>query len=404
MRGRIYTEEKCPICGGIFYHDEKRGGLFCKLHPDVAAAGKFIIRFGRAITKRFSSYLEAERFLTGLRFECDRGVFDERDYKRDNPLGFENLANKWLEQRKRSKVKPKTVKSDGNFLGKAIQIWGNRNIKTIGTAEVDDFLMADHRTPAGKPISDKTRSNMASCLHHFFSWVCKRDKAIEMPDFPIISFELGWRNIVSIEDQQTIIDEVKRISWDINPKIWLGVKLLATYIKIRPDEMRMVRERDIHLDQAIIHIRNPKEGSKHQGKYAYLDEEDIDLIKGMPKAMDPDMFFFRHLPGRSGVAAGEQFGPAYFRKYWNKACNNLGIKGVDLYGGTKHSTATALGEVLTPEQIKRGGTGSATNKAFERYMQPHRNEATRVTAAIRSLQKRKKAEVIDLKQKREMGS
>jgi len=29
--------------------------------------------------------------------------------------------------------------------------------------------------------------------------------------------------------------------------------------------------------------------------------------------------------------------------YWfiGKACDNPGVKGVDLYGGTKHSTATA---------------------------------------------------------------
>ena len=54
---------------------------------------------------------------------------------------------------------------------------------------------------------------------------------------------------------------------------------------------------------------------------------------------------------------GEQFGPKYFKKWWDKACENLGIKGVDLYGGTKHSTATALGELHTPEEIKRGGTG-----------------------------------------------
>jgi hypothetical protein len=30
----------------------------------------------------------------------------------------------------------------------------------------------------------------------------------------------------------------------------------------------------------------------------------------------------------------------------------LDIKGVDLYGGTKHLSATALGEHLNPEQIK----------------------------------------------------
>jgi hypothetical protein len=81
MKGRIYSMQKCPLCGGIFYHDENRGGLFSKQHPKIAADDKFYVHFGRSITKRFSEYHEAERFLTGLRFENDKGTFDVRDYR-----------------------------------------------------------------------------------------------------------------------------------------------------------------------------------------------------------------------------------------------------------------------------------------------------------------------------------
>jgi hypothetical protein len=398
MKGRIYSNQKCPICGGIFYHDENRGGLFCKQHPQIAANANFFVRFGRAITKRFSDYHEAERFLTGLRFENDKGTFDVRDYRKDNPLGFKNLAHKWIEQKRRTNVKEKTIKSYENFINKAVDEWGQRNIKTIGTGEVEDFLMADHRDKRTKhKISDKTRHNMKSCLHQFLKWVARREKEFELPDFPEISFELGWRNTVSIEVQQAIIEEVKRISFDVEPKIWLGIKLLATYIKIRPGEMRNVRERDINLESGFIHIPHPKEGSRKQGKFAYLDAEDVELIKSFPRSIDPDLYFFRHMSTRSGVKVGEQFGPKYFKKWWDKACYNLGVKSVDLYGGTKHSTATALGEFLTPEEIKRGGTGSATNKAFERYFQPRRTESVRVVSTIKELQKKKAGKVVKMR-------
>lgn len=30
MRGRIYTDQKCPTCGGIMIHDERRRGCFVK--------------------------------------------------------------------------------------------------------------------------------------------------------------------------------------------------------------------------------------------------------------------------------------------------------------------------------------------------------------------------------------
>ena len=97
---------------------------------------------------------------------------------------------------------------------------------------------------------------------------------------------------------------------------------------------------------------------------------------------------------------GEQFGPKYFKKWWDKACENLGIKGVDLYGGTKHSTATALGELHTPEEIKRGGTGSATNKAFERYFQPRRAESAKVVSSIKKLQKMKAGKIVKMPNKK----
>lgn len=49
-----------------------------------------------------------------------------------------------------------------------------------------------------------------------------------------------------------------------------------------------------------------------------------------------------------------------------KSRDNIGIKGVDLYGGTRHSSAVALRKDFSPEQIKQG-TMHQTNKAFERY-------------------------------------
>ena len=68
-----------------------------------------------------------------------------------------------------------------------------------------------------------------------------------------------------------------------------------------------------------------------------------------------------------------------------KACAALGVEGVTLYPGTKHSTVTALGQVLSPEQIKRGGTGHATNAAFERYMLPDMREKLKVRSAVKKL-------------------
>jgi len=362
------------------------------------------VKFGREIYRRFQSYERASRFLNGIRFKTDEGTFDIRDYKKDNPLGFENLSEKWLEIKASSGIDKKTVQSYVNFMNRAIARWGNRNIKAISNGDIEDLLFdKDWKTPKGKIVSNKTRSNMKSCLNDFWKWVSRREKKntkqqIEVPEFPEITYELGWRNITDIETLENILDEIKRISWDINPKIWFGVKLLSTYIKIRPGELRKVKERDINLQAGHIIIKQPKEGTRHEGKYAYLDPEDINLIQGMPKGL-PDMYFFRHLPGRSGIVAGEQFGPKYFKVWWDRACNNLGVDGVDLYGGTKHTVATALGKYLSPEEIKRGGTGHTTNKAFDRYFQPQKGEHIKVITAIKKLKEEARGAVVEFKKK-----
>ena len=100
------------------------------------------------------------------------------------------------------------------------------------------------------------------------------------------------------------------------------------------------------------------------------------------------------------IVAKDQCDPKYLKMWWDRACKNLGVEGVGLYGGTKHTVATALGQVLTPEEIKRGGTGSRTNKAFDRYYQPHKREHVRVITAIKKLKKGVRGEVIDLKTKK----
>ena len=174
--------------------------------------------------------------------------------------------------------------------------WGNKNIKEISDGDIEDLLFDQNwKTPQDKPVSQKTRHNMKSCLHDFWTWAVRREKRggknlIDLPDFPEISYTLGWRNRTDIQTLEAILDEIRRISWNINPKIWFGINLLTKNIDVRPGEMRMVKEKDINLESGYMLISRPKEGLKDFGKYAYLDEDDIALIRSMPTGM-PFMFF-----------------------------------------------------------------------------------------------------------------
>jgi hypothetical protein len=104
--------------------------------------------------------------------------------------------------------------------------------------------------------------------------------------------------------------------------------------------------------------------------------------------------FFRHVSGINGVRANEPFGEKYFYKWWIRACEELGIKGLDLYGGTRHTTTTALAKKAGKESAKKA-SGHETNKAFDRYCQYQDDdtfELVRIAAKM-------KGKVIEFKEK-----
>ena len=388
MKGSIYTRQKCFLCQnagkkGHLKYIEGRGLLQCLDHPDMVWSGPCEVRFGREHSKRFKTVHEAERHLNHIRVQTDRGEFNQREWAKDQPLSFLNLREKFIEFKQTQVITAKQISHIENVLTRAGEKWDFQQIKDIKESEIDDFFIKI------QDLSSKTRSNYKAVLHDFWSWVVRRERRnvkVEMPIFPDIHYKLGWRTIVSMEDQARILDEIWNISGNDNPRIWLGVKLLSLFPRVRPGEMRNVKEGHINLTDGWIFYPDPKEGDK--GKFIHLSPDDCRMISDIrtmvPPAL-PDTFFFRHLKSKKGIKSGKQFGPKYFKVWWDKACENVGIKGVDLYGGTKHSTVTALGQIMTPEQIQRGATGHASD-AFKRYMLPDVNEARLVRQAVSKIQ------------------
>jgi len=350
MKGGIYTDQKCAACGAIL-KDDGRKKLCCPDHPDQVAT-TLRVHFGK-VKRRFKSYPEAQRFLTGLRYKTDENSFDARDYSSEKPLGFQNLAGKWLEVKKET-IKPSSYRNLHNYMMKACEAWGNSNIKHVGYGDIEDFLIEQ-----GRKLSSKTIANMKSGLHDFFQWLVKREVISQAPSFPEIRVKLAYRQTIGKETQSAILDEIYRIA---PYKVWLGIKWLSTYISIRPGELVQIREQDIDTQNRYIYIHHPKTGDT---KPVPMLDEDIVLFNQVKPGF-PRSFFFRHETGKGGVKNGQKYGEKFFYKWWKKACDNLGIEGIDLYGGTRHSSAIALREHFTPEQIKQG-TMHQTNKAFERY-------------------------------------
>lgn len=83
MKGGIYSDEKCPVCGSSFV-DNHKDALICPKHPNIRATTQRV-KFGKTKRRFKEDYKGASRFLTGLRFKTDEQTFDERDYQKSDP-------------------------------------------------------------------------------------------------------------------------------------------------------------------------------------------------------------------------------------------------------------------------------------------------------------------------------
>lgn len=396
MKGRIYTAQKCYRCGGSLKYIEGRGVMQCPEHPEVAWEGACVVRFGRNHTKRFKTVLEAERHLTYIRVQTDRGSFDHREWAKEQPLSFLVLRTKFLEHKLKQDISATQKRHIKMVLNLAGQEWDHLNIMNIAEAEIEDFFEKDHG------VGGKTLNNYKHVLSDFWTWIVRREKrksGLQMPVFPTISFQMELKTVVSMEDQQEIIEEVKRISYDFNPRIWLAIKILSLYPRIRPIELRNIKEGHINLQENWIIFPQPKE---RKPKYIHLLPEIADLFREVrdesPRGL-PDMYFFRHLSPKNGLKPGTKFGPRYLNTWWKQACENLGVNGVTLYPGTKHSTVTALGKIMSPEQIQHNVTGHVSD-AFKRYFLPDIHDKIVATTQVNEMQKKAGGKVIRIRKKK----
>ncbi len=373
MKGNIITTERCMVCNAVLKHDDRRNGLFCPEHPQVSAVKIFIVRFGRYIQKQFSTYDKASQFLTGLRFKTSEGTFDLKDYSAEKPYSFHNLADKYLKR----KQTLKSFKERRRHIKVAEERFFDRNVKYITGADIEDFLFD---IPG---ITEKTRHNYASALKDFFRWLYQRGVIQNMPQFPEIKFELGYRTITDMDTQRAIVEKVRELSWQVNPKIYIGIDLLATYVNLRPGDLLKIKEKDVNLEAGVITIHHPTK-SRNKIKTIRLIPEHIELLAAMKKRFPavPELKFFRHHGRIRSQKPNTPFGPKYFKGWWDRACAELDVRGLDLYGGTRHTSTTEIAR-LAGSANARAASEHETNKAFDRYCQYQSDTAFRMASLLK---------------------
>lgn len=388
MDGGIYTREICLTCGERL-KDNHRNACECPNHPEVRARRLFV-KFPGGLNRKFTSYDQASKWLNHLRHEKDtrKELFSPEDYKAARPNSFNALKDKYLERKKNLE----TYKKIQSMIERASEKLGHKNLREITGADIEDYL---YSIPG---ITEKTRANHCSQLHDFWTWALRRGNIItlaEFPAFPEIDYELGYRKITDWATQEAILDKLNDISYHINPKIWLGVAILSTHTRLRPEDLRRCRENS--LRNGILFCPKP---SKEKGKFKMIRLHP-DHVKAWEKLArlfpaTPEAYFFRHTKGLPGCSENERFGNKLLNVWFKKAAALLNVNGVTLYGGTKHTTATETARLLGKDTAKKAS--GLSNKAAERYIMVEDDGILDIVTAVQEA--KKKAKVVQFKKRR----
>jgi integrase len=378
--GTFIASKNVRFVAGGMVHDERRSGVFCVEHTKVAATSRFVVRFGRKIRRRYNDYEGARRFLYDLRSKADKGKVDPRDYAAGKPLSVRVCLTEWIERREvEAKRNAKRSLKKGSFKSyrpavlRAIDYFGERSVKDLTYDDIESFFYYI----LGLGLAEKTAKNNCDTLRAFYNWLLKNRtiKPEEAPVWPSFDADMKKHPVIDLETQELILSKIQE---NEDPKVWLACSLLARHINVRPGELLQIEEGEIDLRLGLIRIGPEKTKTKSE-TILYLYDDEIEALSAFPKTF-PKMRFFRHTTTVGGVEIGSPMGDKLWNRAWCRAAKKLGIEGVTLYPGTKHSTASAVANSEGLEAAK-AMTGHKTNAAFLRYIIESREGGLRVLSA-----------------------
>jgi integrase len=356
--GGVYSDDKCPLCNGNFKDDHK-SALRCDTHPQHTA-GTFKVKF-RGTTARFSSYTDAKLFLDSKRLDIARGNWR----KKEKTLG--EIVDSFIDWKqdlaKVGQVGFSTVATYRSRLNRVLAFMGTEmRVSEVEYKHIHDFLYKSSYRPKTIHDSYVLFKEMVRFAHSMGYW----PSPPSLTDYRVdVEKTMTLRNTITKEEQGRVLDAVYHCEWWSQPRLYIGIKFLCTYINVRPGELLGCNEEDLDRKEGILVIRKHKTGNFP--KYVRLLQEDVNLFNTLPTGV-PGMPLFRHDRPVQRVRVGDRFGTAAFSRAWKRGCKVAGVEDVDLYGGTRHSSAISLyrDSGLSPEQVRKA-TGHRSSSSFERY-------------------------------------
>lgn len=274
---------------------------------------------------------------------------------------LENVYDEWLKSRKldldNQQIAPGYFKSLKQYRKKylAYPYWPN-DVRQIKTWHVKKFC----ESLTG---STKTRKNVAMVLQVFFRSLHEGSLIHDMPIFPKFKTE---EKLIPWIDRATQLKILQSV-----PAAHLPVFRFLMATGLRPSETMALKWKDVDREAGCIHIRAGISIGVYRQITKTRRQWDIPITRSVKEILDhvprslksEFLFSYNDSKGRFYVRYGEK----KLRSIWNTACETVGIKGIHLYCGTRHSFASQHvneGIALADIGAMMGHTSTETTKKY----------------------------------------
>jgi integrase len=300
-----------------------------------------------------TSQAHADRMLAHIRYEIDNSLFDPKNYtKKDlRELWFVTYAEKWYaRQITRGRwAKGSQVQFGYMLRNHLIPFFGNKSIRDIRAAHIEDFLIS-------LKVAPKTQQNILGLLHNIIKDAFIREDIKRIPPFPTISVpdpKIKW---IDKEQQHRILEQVKHPTYRT-------LFLFLMKQGCRPNEARALRWGNINWKREQVEIS----AAMDHGEYRDSTKEgDVRILPLHPEVVEALRKIPRHISGYVFTTTGKPINDVWLRKVWRKAATAVGID-ISLYQGTKHSAATQAVNAGTRLEVVQAMLGHKDAKSTKKY-------------------------------------
>jgi len=250
--------------------------------------------------------------------------------------------------------------------------WADKGLRDIDEASCEDYAMwlgeqCSRRRGAARDakLSPATRARVLAGFHSFLGWLFRRRELAELPrSYPWPRVPEREIRVLSIGDQDAVLAAI--------PEVDRGIFLALATLGLRPNEAR------------ALEVADYRDGTLAVDKKASGQGVDAPVLRGtktryartVPVGEELAAWIAQHVPAKARLqgrrlfvlhSTGAPWSHSSLCEHWRLACQRVGVAGVSLYPGTKHTMATDAIRRGVPERSVQAMLGHRDLRSTRGY-------------------------------------